>query len=124
MNLENALEESFCLTSEIIVPDEFIQNNPDLMWIKEKIDLIVYVPSYMLWCLKNREAGGHLVCDYTINALAEYGRSKDKENTHMNFKHLCDVEQKAMVYHFLKWCEANLEFIDEKQLQRTLNRWA
>jgi len=123
MNLEKELEEVFSLTSKTMISNEYIQNNPDLMWIKKRIDLMTYVPSYILWCLKNKESEGNLVCDYTLNALAEYGRAKDKENSYINFKYLCNAEQKAFVYNFLKWCAANLEFINKKQLQRALKHW-
>lgn len=126
MNLEKEIEQVFCLTANTIISDEFIQDNPDLMWIKNEINLIEYVPSYMLWCIRHKkfEGEGSLIYDFTLNALAEYGRAKDKENSYLNFKHLCNAEQKAVVYNFLKWCEANLEHINEKQLQRTLKHWA
>lgn len=123
MNLEKEIEQAFCLTSETIISDDYIQNNPDLMWIKKQINLMIYVPSYMLWCLKNKESEGNLVCDFTLNALAEYGRAKDKENSYLNFKYLCNTEQKGIVYDFIKWCKENLELINEKQIQRILKYW-
>jgi len=124
MNLEKELEQAFCLTSETTITDDYIQKNPDLMWIKKKINLMAYVPSYILWCLKNIDSEGNLICDYTLNALAEYGRTKDKKNSYLNFKYLCNTEQKAVVYNFLKWCKENLGFINEKQLERALKHWA
>ncbi len=97
MNLEKELAQVFSLTSKTMTSNEYIQNNPDVMWIKKRIDLMEYVP--------------------------RYGRVKDKENSYMNFKYLCNAEQKAFVYNFLKWCETNLEFINKKQLQRALKHW-
>ncbi len=124
MNLEDEIKQEFNLTPETVVPDNYIQENVDLMWIKEEINTLLYVPSYILWCINNKEKEGSLVVDYTLNALAEYGRSKNKENSHLNFKFLCNSTQIKAIFKFLKWCESNLELIDEKQLQRSLKHWA
>lgn len=123
MSLEKEIEQAFCITPETIISDDYIQNNPDLMWIKKQINLMIYVPSYMLWCLKNKESEGNLVCDFTLNALAEYGRAKDKENSYLNFKYLCNEEQKGIVYNFIKWCKSDLEHINIKQIDRMFRYW-
>lgn len=62
---------------------------------------MVYVPSYMIWVARNIEANGNLICDYTINALAEYGRAKKRKNSNLNFKHLCNKNQKKWFLEFL-----------------------
>lgn len=123
MNIEKEIKTAFNLTPETIISDDYIQNNQDLMWIKKDIDTLMYVPSYMLWCLKNKDSEGSLVCDFILKALAEYGRATDKENSYLNFKYLCNLEQKSIVHYFLKWCEENIESINKEQLQRTLKRW-
>ena len=124
MELAEEIKKEFNLSPETVVSDDYIQDNVDLMWIKEEINTLLYVPSYVLWCIKNKEKDGNLVVVYTLNALAEYGRAKDKENNHLNFKFLCNSNQKEAVLKFLQWCEINLELVDDKQLQRTLKHWA
>jgi len=55
------------------VSDNFIINNQNLMDPDGNIDHFSCVPSYMLWCInKNKE---ELVDNYTVNALAEYGKT-------------------------------------------------
>ena len=93
------------------------------LWIKDKIDLMVYVPNHMLWCLKNKDLDGNLVSSYTISALAEFGRSKNPEYEHLNFKFLCNDKQQEVVYRFLNWCLLNLLLCNKEQLLRTIKRW-
>ena len=124
MELEEEINKEFNLTPETVVSNDYIQENVDLMWVKEEINTLLYVPSYILWCIKNKEKDGNLVVVYTLNALAEYGRAKDENNKYLNFKFLCNSSQRKAILNFLKWCEINLELNDEKQLQRTLKHWA
>ena len=82
-----------------------------------------YMPSYMLWCVKNGDSDGNLVCDRTISALAEFGRAKDEMN-HLNFKYLCNDRQKMVVYNFLNWCLSSLILISNKdQVLRSIKNW-
>ena len=79
------------------------------------------MPSYMLWCVKNGDSDGNLVCDHTISALAEFGRAKDEMN-YLNFKFLCNDRQKVAVYNFLNWCFSNL-ICNEEQALRAIKNW-
>ncbi|WP_295421299.1 hypothetical protein [Sulfurovum sp.] len=116
------IKSAFNLTDENIISDDFIQDNNDLMWIKKDIDLLVYIPSYMNWCLQHKERNGNLVCDYTINALAEHGRAKENSEN-LNFKYLCNKTQRGMVYNFLVWCKNTLKDCNEVQIERALKHW-
>ena len=55
--------------------DDFIAAHPSLMEIDGQPDLPRYVPTYMLWCIRNKDNYDQLVTDYTVNALGVYGRS-------------------------------------------------
>ena len=123
MDITSKILNEFHLSEGDLILDEFICENDDLMWIKSKINYMVYVPSYMLWCLKNRERDGNLICDNTISALAEYGRAKDSNNEYLNFKFLCSNQQKELVSLFLSWCSNNLEFCNKEQIERSIKHW-
>lgn len=123
MDITSQIFKEFHLSVEDIVSDEFICENDDLMWIKSEIDYMVYVPSYMIWCLKNKEINGNLICDNTIHALAEYGRAKKSDNTHLNFKFMCSTQQKKLVCIFLSWCANNLDFCNTEQIERSIKHW-
>jgi hypothetical protein len=106
-----------------MLSDMFINANPDLLSLEDGLDYLIYVPSYMIWVLRNRELDGNLNCDYTILALAEYGRAKDSENEFLNFKYRCSKSQKSQIVLFLIWCKENLKFCDNAQIQRSLKHW-
>jgi len=116
------IKHIFNLTDENILSDDFIQNNDDVMWIEGEIDLLIYIPSYMNWCYANKEKDGNLICDCTIRAIAEHGRAK-KNNRGLNFKYLCNIEQRTMVYDFLIWCSLTLDWCDKVQIERSLKYW-
>ncbi len=120
--LENEIRTEFSL-NENSVTDEFIAKHADIMWINEEIEYMVYVPSYMLWCLKNKDNEGSLVFDYTVNALAEFGCSKNPKIKRLNFKFLCDDKQKKVVCKFLNWCQSSLLLKHEEQLDRAIKNW-
>jgi hypothetical protein len=122
-NLVNNIKTAFML-SEDIVSDEFITSHPNLMWLDEEINYMVYVPIFMVWCLLNKHDEGILVYDHTISALSEFGRCKNRHLNHLNFKFLCNTEQKELVYQFLIWCRSKLSLPYEKQLDRTIKSWA
>lgn len=123
MNIEQELINGFGLTSDVVVAGDYIEQNDDLMRLKGKIDYMVYVPSYMLWCVRHKELDGNLVCDRTINAISEFGRANDPDVDHLNFKYLCNNNQKSVVSGFLNWALVNLELCDEKQIKRSLKHW-
>jgi|GEM_PF-1278204 len=123
MDIKKEIIQEFSLSEDNILSDEFIRENEDLMWFKEEIDHLVYVPSYMLWCLKNGEVDGNLICEYTIRSIAEYGRAKDPENIDLNFKFRCTPKQRELVCQFLTWCNATLELCDNEQINRSIKHW-
>lgn len=123
MDIESAILKEFSLSSETLLPDSFIEKNDDLMWLEGEIDYLVYVPSYMLWCIRNGEKDGNLVCERTISAIAEFGRCKNSELSHLNFRFLCRDEQRAVVSSFLVWASNNLELCDNEQIKRSIKRW-
>ena len=124
MDLLQEIILGFSLSSELVLLDSYINENPDLLCIDQEIDHMICVPSYMIWVLKNRDTDGNLTCDYTLNALAEYGRSKNRKSNHLNFKYRCNSVQKALVLEFLVWCETSLLLADGDQLQRAIKYWS
>lgn len=104
------------------VDDAFILANPSIMEIPRALDLLQVVPAYMLWCAKNPDAPA-LVSDRTLQALAEYGRCKDPENTYLNFRYLCAQSQVEAVSAFLEWAHETLPFLHEEQLDRARRNW-
>ena len=104
------------------ITNEFIEENQNLMEIPNEINHIKYVPSYMLWYLKKKES--ELVDMYTINALAEYGRSKAIDNNYINFMHRCSPAQKNVVVSFLNWCFKELSFAEKEQIERAIKNWS
>lgn len=123
MTLEEQIFSAFPeVSDEPIINDSFIISNQNLMELEENINYLKYVPSYMLWCIKNKDS--ELVDEYTINALAEYGRSKSKENTYLNFMHCCSIEQKLVVIQFLEWCKKEIDTTDNNQISRAISNWS
>jgi len=116
------IKDTFNLTGSNILSDDFIQNNDDILLLEKDIDLLIYIPSYMNWCYQNKEKDGNLICDFTINALAEHGRAKDNTSL-LNFKYLCNNTQKELVYHFLLWCQNTFKFCNKTQIKRSLKHW-
>lgn len=64
-----------------------------------------------------------LVALHTVNALAEYGRSKDPSYSYLNFKFLCDEEQRRAVVAFLIWAKGPPHYEDEDQIERAVKNW-
>jgi len=120
MDIASQIEDGFDLSKETLISDDFIIENDDLMWIKSEIDYMVYIPSYMLWCIRNKDKDGNLVGDNTISALAEFGRMK---SSNTSFKSHCSTEQKKLICLFLSWCEINLDFCNKEQIKRSLKQW-
>ena len=123
MDIISQIFKEFCLSEEDVISDEFICENDDLMWLNSEINYMIYVPSYMIWCIKNKEIDGNLICDNTIRALAEYGRAKKPDNPYLNFKFLCSSQQKELVCLFLSWCDSNLELCNTEQIERSIKHW-
>jgi hypothetical protein len=123
MNIELAIKEAFFTDDLVPTDDEFIEANTDITWQNERTDLMNLVPSYMLWCVRNRDSNGNLVIDGTVNALSEYGRSKNPNIEHLNFKFLCNSKQRSVVLNFLQWCLTEELLVDEVQVQRACKHW-
>jgi hypothetical protein len=123
MNLEAEIKNVFPkVLSEPEIPDNFIEENESIMEIEGEIDHFKVVPAYMLWCLKYKDE--KLVDMNTVSALAEYGRTKMKENEYLNFMHRCNAEQKRVISDFLKWCAKEISTADKTQIERALKNWS
>ncbi len=115
--------EIFGINEENQINDEFIESHADPMWEITDFEPIKYLPSYMVWCVRNGNRDGNLVCAGTINAIAESGRSRSPNITHLNFKYRCTEQQKLIVARFLIWCLYNLSYEDENQIKRSIKQW-
>lgn len=104
--------------------DVFIETHPDLSLLDAPVNLQTIVPAYMAWCARNGHRPAELVHDYTVRALAEFGRSKKPEITHLNFKFTCSPEQRQVVEKFLRWCLDPALLLDTEQVERSLKRWS
>jgi len=123
MNLEEEIISAFPkVLSDPKVMDEFIEENENIMELEGEIDHLKFVPAYMLWCIRNKDL--KLVDLNTVNALAEYGRTKMKENNYLNFMYLCNPEQKNIVLRFLEWCLNEILTVDETQVERAIKNWS
>ena len=118
MSLRFEISKAFSLSKSIIIEDCFIEENQDLMELAVEDHLMVYVPSYMLWCLINKDL--KLVDLNTVNALSEYGRCKSEDG----FRSLCSKEQREVIYKFLIWCSEEIYTADTIQIERALKNWS
>ncbi len=64
-----------------------------------------------------------LVLDHTVNALANFGRFSDPEPSHLNFRSLCNPEQRAVVIEFLNWCSSGEVLVLQEQVERSIRQW-
>ena len=120
--LEREIIEAFPRTSEALT-DTFIEANSDIFTL-EAPNLQLVVPAYLLWCVRHTVDGrGSLVPDYVVHALAEFGRSKNSEVEHLNFKHTCSAQQRAVVAKFLRWCLNADLVLSTDQIERALKYW-
>ena len=103
--------------------DEYIENNPDPIDAEPKNNWLVLMPAYMSWCIRSPKRNELLVVDHTINALAEFGRFTQSEPEHMNFRSVCNPQQKEVVRAFLRWCLNGEVLVLENQVERSLKRW-
>lgn len=121
MKVQKTLETVFPSLADNGITDAFIEANEDVMWLEGDVDLMIYVPAYLHWCTRKKEKG--LVDNWTLNALAEFGRAKDDGPPHLRFMHLCNAEQKSAVIGFLEWCSKEFVSVDKGQLERALRNW-
>jgi hypothetical protein len=104
--------------------DSFIEENPDVSEIEASIDRHLAVPAYMAWCARNGHRPAELVHDFTVDALALFGRSKNLQITRLDFKHRCTPEQKQVVLKFLHWYLSPALLVNTEQVKRSIKRWA
>jgi hypothetical protein len=105
--------------------DAFIEENPNVSEIGGAVDTHIAVPAYMAWCARNAHRPSLLVHDYTVNALAEFGRTKNLQIiTRLDFKHRCTAEQKRAVLHFLNWYLNPGLLVNTEQVTRSIKRWS
>lgn len=104
--------------------DPFIEGNPNVSELDGTVDLHVAVPAYMAWCAWNGHKPSLLVHDYTVNALAEFGRTKNRQLTRVDFKHRCTAEQKNVVLHFLRWYLNPGLLVNTEQVTRSIKQWS
>lgn len=104
--------------------DSFIEENPNVSERDETVDLHTAVPAYMTWCARNGHKPSLLGHDYTVNALAVFGRTKNRQIRHLDFKHGCTAEQKRAILHFLHWYLDPGLLVDTEQVTRSIKRWA
>lgn len=104
--------------------DSFIEENPDVFELDGTVELHVAVAAYMAWCARNGHKPWLLVHDYTVNALAELGRTKNRQITHLDFKRRCTAEQKNVVLDFLRWYLNPALLINTEQVTRAIKQWS
>ena len=123
MSFEQAIITAFpAVQEEPKISDEFIERNQNIMEISGDVQHFKLVPAYMLWTIKNKDT--ELVDMYTVNALAEFGRTKIKDKDYFNFKWRCTEDQKNVVVAFLEWCKNEIITSEVKQIERALIHWA
>ena len=125
MRSEQLLEEITRVFPRLhAVPDSFIESNPDLAYLSQPLDLQAVVPAYMAWCVRNAAVANTLIPDFTVVALAEFGRSTNPAIAHLNFKHTCSPAQRAVVAEFLRWCLNPTLLLHTEQIERSLKHWS
>ncbi|MCP1372690.1 hypothetical protein [Dyella lutea] len=122
MSIANRLTEAFPEADAPAMDDAFIRANPNVMELPAPVDLLRVVSLYMLWCVRHPNDPA-LVGDFTLRALAEYGRCQQPGIEHLNFRYRCSPLQIDAVSAFLAWAAEALPFHDDVQLERARRRW-
>lgn len=122
MSIANRLTEAFPEADVPAMDDAFIRANPNVMELPAPVDLLRVVPLYMRWCVRHPDDPA-LVSDFTLHALAEYGRCQQPGVEHLNFRYRCSSRQVDAVSAFLVWAAEALPFHDDVQLERARRRW-
>lgn len=104
--------------------DAFIERHPDVAQLETSVGLHVAVPAYMAWCARHAHKPAELVHDYTIDALAVLGRSKNRQIPRLNFKHRCTAEQRAVILKFLHWYLDPALLVNTEQVERSIRQWS
>ncbi len=103
--------------------DQYIERHPDPTCAEPKNEWLLLMPAYMSWCVRSPLRNELLVVDRTIDALANFGRFNQPEPSHMNFRSLCNPQQRAVVAAFLRWCLSGQVLVIEDHVERSLKRW-
>lgn len=104
--------------------DAYIEANQDLAALDLDAKLLIVVPAYMAWCVRNAHRPHVLVHDYTVQALCEFGKVKSTSIPYLSFKFQCSSGQRAAVISFLRWC-LNPELLHHvEQIERSLRHWS
>ena len=103
--------------------DKYIEQNPDPTEADPLNNWLVVMPAYMSWCIRSPRRNELLVLDNTIHAIANFGRFKRHEPSHLNFWSLCNPDQRAVVASFLGWCLTGDVLVHEEQVERSLKYW-
>lgn len=122
MTIADRLTEAFPEADVPAMDDAFIRAKPNVMELPGPVDLLRVVPLYMLWCVRHPDDPA-LVSDFTLRALAEYGRCQQPGLEHLNFRYRCSPRQIDAVSAFLAWAAEALPFHDDVQLERARRRW-
>ena len=118
MSLRFEISKVFSLSKSVLIEEAFIKDNQNIMELAVEDQLMIYVPSYMLWCIKHKDS--ELVDLHTVHALSEYGRCKSSDG----FRSLCSKEQREVVHKFLVWCKEEISTEDTVQIERALKNWS
>ncbi|AND70275.1 hypothetical protein ATSB10_28210 [Dyella thiooxydans] len=122
MSIADRLTEAFPEADVSAMDDAFIRAKLNIMELPAPVDLLRVVPLYMLWCVRHPDDPA-LVSDFTLRALAEYGRCQQPGLEHLNFRYRCSQRQIDAVSAFLAWAAEALPFRDDVQLERARRRW-
>ncbi len=124
MSIEQIINAAFADAKvRVDITDDFIRSNQSFFEIDGALDLLVYLPAYMLWCVENKDDYDQLVTDCTIDAIAYFGRTVNQPRALLDLKKRCNTSQREAILAFLHWCQESLEAVDEKQVARAIKQW-
>ena len=69
--------------------DSLIEKNSDVAQLDGSVDSHAAVPAYMAWCARHGHKPAELVHEYTVNAIAVFGRSNNPQIAYLDFKLRC-----------------------------------
>lgn len=124
MDISAVIEAAFPGSARLSLEwDDKIRENQNLMELPDSSELLAAVPAYMQWAVRNQDNYDQLVTDWTLNALAEYGRAKAETSEHMTFRFLCSEQKRLAVCAFLEWSLSALMVVHEEQVRRAIKHW-
>lgn len=124
MDISQIIEDAFPGSGQLSVQsDSEIGENANPMELSDSHDLFAMLPAYMQWVIRNRGNYDQLVTDWTLNALAEYGRARADAANNTNFMSLCSGAQRRAVCNFLQWSLSTLYGVQAQQIKRAMKNW-